>query len=110
MHALLDSFLHILLCGVEFLLEKLYLPREALVSRTRLLPLGLCSLELLKLAVGLVEIGVRDSELVLERSDLLLFLKQQLFELLVLCLGAFSTIDCAIRFRPKGSEFLSTRK
>lgn len=109
MNALLDGLLHVLLSSIELLLQELNFALETLVCSLRLLTLLLMELSLGELAFCLLEIGVENRELVLERGDLLVLLEEELLVLLVLRFSILSTLHSVVGFKTKGREFLSTR-
>lgn len=109
MNALLDGLLHVLLSSIELLLQELDFALETLVRSLRLLALLLMELSLGELAFCLLEIGVENRELVLERGDLLVLLEEELLILLVLRFSILSTLNSVVGFKTKGREFLSTR-
>lgn len=70
--ALLRRLLEVLLGLVELLLQQLNLTSEVLAGSAVRLALGRQRLELLDLLLGLLNLALRDGQLVLQRSDLLL--------------------------------------
>jgi hypothetical protein len=81
---LLGCLLEVLLGLVELLLQKLNLASEVLAGGAVVVTLLGGTLEGLDLVLGLVEVLLGEGELVLERRDLLVALKDSLVELCVL--------------------------
>lgn len=63
-----------------------------------------------KLAFCLLEIGIEDRELVLERSNFLVLLEEELLVLLVLRFSVLSALDCVVSLQTQGREFLDATR
>jgi hypothetical protein len=103
---LLDGVLDVLLGRVELLLEQLDLALEAVGGGARGLALARGLLELRVLALGLLQVGLQHTQLVVERGDVLVALEHDLLVFLVLGLGRLGALVRSVGLGAQRREFL----